>query len=63
MKKQLPFGLIFMVQNLQRPSFLNKIPQGNLLPKIKFSAVSFQRNVSFTPPISEQNLDISATIG
>ena len=40
-----------------------KVPQGNLLPKINFLAVSLQRNFFFHSPISEQNLDISATIG
>jgi hypothetical protein len=53
----------FLVQHLQRPCFLYIIPQGNLLPKIKCLAVSCQRNFSFHPPIYEQNLDISATIG
>ena len=40
-----------------------KVPQGNLLPKINFLAVSIQRNIYPFSPISEQNLDISATIG
>ena len=54
---------VFLVQHLQRPCFLYIIPQGNLLPKIKCLAVSCQRNFSFHPPIYEQNLDISASIG